>query len=198
MPVPVRLLAAAAALSLAAGTTPLSAQEEPGCWLRDGVTRQAAAQRVSPRDSATIRLDVGVAKVCYGAPSARGRDIMGGLVPFGQPWRGGADEATALHVTFPAEVAGVAVNPGSYSLYVIPGNTVWIVRVNRVEERWGIPINSGVMENDIGEGTVEPEQIPQMVEQLRYRWERTDPGSANLILEWENTRVRVPVEATSG
>lgn len=194
----IRLLTCALALALIAGTEPLAAQQGPGCWLRDGVTRDDAAQRASPRDSASIQLDAGVAKVCYGAPSARGREIMGGLVPYDQPWRGGADEATALHLTFPAEVAGVSLDPGSYSLYFVPGQQRWIVRVNSVEERWGIPIGSGVMENDIGEGSVTPTRTDRMIEQMRYRWQRVDTNRANLILEWENTRVSIPVEATTG
>ena len=186
------------ALAPALATQPAAAQAEPGCWLRQGVTQEQAAQRASPRDSASIRIDAGTAKVCYGAPSARGRDIMGGLVPYDQPWRGGADEATALHLTFPAQVAGVSLDPGAYSLYFVPGQDRWTVRVNGVEQRWGIPINEGVMENDIGQGTVSPARTGGMIDQMRYRWEEVGPDTAHLILEWENTRVRIPVEAASG
>lgn len=198
MRVSMRIVVSALALALLAGSPPASAQAEPGCWLRDGVTPQEAAQRASPRDSASTELAAGVAKVCYGAPSARGREIMGGLVPYGQPWRGGADEATALHLTFPAEVAGVNLEPGSYSLYFLPREGSWVVHVNSVEERWGIPIGSDVMDNDIGQGSVSPEATDQMIEQMRYRWHEVGPNRAHLILEWENTRVPIPVEATSG
>lgn len=186
----------AAALLLVAG--PAAAQEEPTCWLTDGTTAEQAAERASPRDSAAIDLSAGMAKICYGAPSARGRDIMGGLVPYDQPWRGGADEATALHLTFPAEVAGVSVEPGTYSLYFTPGQGSWTVHVNEEAQRWGIPINAGVMENDIGSATVQPTETDGMVEQMRYRFEETGPNEAHLILEWENTRIEIPVEAASG
>ncbi len=172
-----------------------SSQQAPACWLRSGVTAEDAADRPSPRDSASIELDAGIAKVCYGAPSARGRDIMGGLVPYDEPWRGGADEATALHLTFPAEVAGVSVDPGSYSLYTIPSEDAWAIVVNRNAERWGIPIDSNVREQDIGSGTVTPEEMDGMTEQMQYRFEQTGDNAAELILEWENTRVRIPVEA---
>lgn len=172
-----------------------SSQQAPACWLRSGVTAEDAADRPSPRDSASIELDAGIAKVCYGAPSARGRDIMGGLVPYDEPWRGGADEATALHLTFPAEVAGVSVDPGSYSLYTVPSEDAWAIVVNRNAERWGIPINSDVREQDIGSGTVTPEEMDEMTEQMQYRFEQTGDNAAELILEWENTRVRIPVEA---
>lgn len=172
-----------------------TAQEAPTCWLREGVTAEAAAERLSPRDSASIRLDAGIAKVCYGAPSMRGREIMGGLVPWDEAWRAGADEATALHLTFPAEVAGVAVEPGTYSLMTIPGQDSWRVIVNANAERWGIPITQEVRAQDIGTGTVNPEEIESPVEQLRYRFEGEGPNEALLLLEWENTRIPIPIEA---
>lgn len=186
----------ALALSASAFVTPVQAQEGPVCWLRGGVTADEAAQRPSPRDSASIELDAGVAKVCYGAPSARGRDIMGELVPYDQPWRAGADEATALHLTFPAEVAGVSVDPGTYSLYTIPGEDEWVVVVNREAERWGIPIGAEVRSQDIGTGTVEPERTDRMIEQMQFRFEPRGPNAADLVLEWERTRLRIPVEAS--
>lgn len=189
---------AATALALGPLATSAHAQEGPVCWLRGGVTAEEAAQRASPRDSASIQLQAGVAKVCYGAPSARGRDIMGGLVPWDQPWRAGADEATALHLTFPAEVAGVSVEPGTYSLYTIPGEDEWVVVVNREAERWGIPIGSDVRSEDIGTGTVVPERTDGMIEQMQFRFEPRGSNSADLVLEWERTRIRIPVEARTG
>ena len=171
------------------------AQAAPTCWLRPGVTAEAAAERVSPRDSASIQLDAGVAKICYGAPSMREREIMGGLVPYDQPWRMGADEATALHVTFPAEIAGVAVDPGVYSLMAIPGPDSWEIIVNRNAQRWGIPITDEVRSQDVGSGTVSPEEMGSAVEQMRYRFEEEGSNSATLYLEWENTRVPISIEA---
>lgn len=179
------------ASSMAAPT----AQDAPTCWLREGVTAEAAAERVSPRDSASISLDAGIAKICYGAPSMRDREIMGGLVPYDEVWRSGADEATALHLTFPAEVAGVAVDPGVYSLMTIPGTDSWTVVVNRNAERWGIPITDEVRSADVGTGTVTPEETESTVEQMRYRFEQEGPNEALLLLEWEDTRVPIPIEA---
>lgn len=172
-----------------------AAQEAPTCWLRPDVTAEAAAERASPRDSASIELDAGIAKVCYGAPSMRDREIMGGLVPYDEPWRMGADEATALHVTFPAQIAGVAVDPGVYSLMAIPGPDSWEIIVNRNAERWGIPITDEVRSEDVGTGTVTPESMDSEGEQMRYSFEEDGPNSATLYLEWENTRVPIPIEA---
>jgi len=48
---------------------------------------------------------------------------MGDLVPYGEPWRAGANEATAIHLTAPARVGGVALEAGSYSLYTVPNES---------------------------------------------------------------------------
>ncbi|MGH8223170.1 MAG: DUF2911 domain-containing protein, partial [Woeseiaceae bacterium] len=109
-------------IALAVVTTPASAQTPaPSCWVRGDAARLPT--RASALDSAETRVAGAVVKVCYGRPEARGREIMGGLVPWGAPWRLGANEATTIHLPFAAEIAGVRVEPGSYSLYAIPSDT---------------------------------------------------------------------------
>ncbi|GIW53126.1 MAG: hypothetical protein KatS3mg081_2481 [Gemmatimonadales bacterium] len=181
------------AVTLLAGlmALPLEAQELPGCWRRGNPA--ALAERASPPDSAVATVDGARIKVCYSRPSARGRTIMGGLVPYGEPWRLGANEATSIHLPFAAEIAGVRVEPGSYSLYVIPRENEWTVVVNRSVERWGIPIDDGVRAQDVGRGTVPVERLDQHVEQLTLRFGSVRQGATELIVEWEHTRVRIPI-----
>ena len=169
-------------------------QDAAACWVQQG-TLADAAQRPSPLDSASVALGDGEVKICYGAPAARGRQIMGGLVPYDRPWRAGADEATSLRLTVPAEVVGVRVEPGAYSLYVVPGQDSWQVVLNETVERWGIPISAQVTEADIGSGTAQVESTEEMVERLRYRFEDAGEGGVDLLLEWERTRVRIPIRA---
>lgn len=170
---------------------PLEAQDLPPCWRRGDAA--ALAQRQSPPDSAVATVEGAKIKVCYSRPSARGRTIMGGLVPYGEPWRLGANEATSIHLPFAAEIAGVRVQPGSYSLYVIPGENQWTVAVNRSVERWGIPIDDAVRAQDVGRGTVTVERLDQHVEQLTLRFAPAGSGTTELIVEWERTRVRIPI-----
>ncbi|MBI2537304.1 MAG: DUF2911 domain-containing protein [Gemmatimonadetes bacterium] len=89
----------------------------PGCARRGDAA--ALAARPSPLDSAQVTVAGAVLKVCYGRPSVRGRQVAGELVPYGQPWRLGANEPTTLHLPVAVEIAGVRVAPGSYSLYVV-------------------------------------------------------------------------------
>ena len=179
---------------VALGSAQLARAQAPSdaCWLRGNASDVAA--RASKHDSASITLDGGTIKACYGRPQARGRKVMGGLVPNGAPWRMGADEATAIHVPFPARIAGVNVAPGWYSLYAIPEATQWRIVVNRNAERWGIPINDYVRSRDVGSGTAPVEYVGTPVEALTISFSPTSKGSATMNVEWENTRVRVPVE----
>ncbi|MEX0979920.1 MAG: DUF2911 domain-containing protein [Gemmatimonadota bacterium] len=180
-------------LVLAACVQPATSQDATGCFLARGTPEEAAA-RPSPLDSASVRLDGAEVKVCYGAPSANDREVMGGLVPFGTPWRAGANEATTLRVAAPVLVAGVRLEAGSYSLYVVPGSDSWEIILNGEHDRWGIPIDDDVRAADVGSGTVTPESTGSMVERLTFRFEERDSDAADLLMEWENTRVRIPVE----
>lgn len=190
-----RDLVAAASISLllaAPGwTPPAAAQQAPTCEFQ--ASGEELRNRASPPDSAAVRLDGGTAKICYGSPRARGREIMGELVPYGQPWRLGANEPTTLHLTFAAEIGGVRLDPGSYSLYAVPGPDQWEVVVNGATDRWGIPIDESVRSEDVGSTTVSAGQTGEMVENLTLTFERQGESSAHLVIEWERTRLEVPV-----
>ncbi|MGD0992075.1 MAG: DUF2911 domain-containing protein [Gemmatimonadales bacterium] len=186
------LVAVAAAIPAAlAGQTTQAAQ---ACTHRG--TAEAIAQRPSPLDSVQVTTNGYTLKVCYGRPYAKARLIMGGLVPFGQPWRLGANEPTRLFLPFAAEVAGVRVEPGEYSLYVVPQQASWEVHVNKSVERWGIPIDDKVQAQDVGKGTVAVETLAQPVEQLALSLVADADGTA-LVVEWEKTRVRIPIRKVS-
>ena len=166
------------------------------CWIR-GQAGQVA-QRSSPLDSASTQVGGATIKVCYSRPSARGRKVIGALVPFDQPWRLGANEATSVQVPFPAELAGVRVEPGTYSLYAIPGAAKWQIVVNRGVERWGIPIDAAVRKADVGAGTTATESLPAPVETLTLRFAPATGEGTELVVEWETTRVRIPIRRVSG
>ena len=165
------------------------------CWIRGSANE--LARRPSPLDSATVEIGGATLKVCYGRPSARGRKIMGGLVPFGEPWRLGANEATTIHVPFAAELAGVRVGAGTYTLYTIPGESRWQIVVNRGVQRWGVPIDEQVRAQDVGSGTVSVERLDQPVETLTLKLAPTTASTTELVVEWEQTRVRIPVRRVS-
>lgn len=158
---------------------------EASCFL-NGATLAEAAERPSPLMAIQLSGDVGV--LCWGAPSANGRTVMGELVPFGAPWRMGANEATALHLTSAATVGGIELEPGSYSLIAVPGADSWEIHINSNAERWGVPIDDGVLASNIGSFMVNTEATDGMVETLTY-----SSAGGVITMEWENTRINIPI-----
>jgi len=154
------------------------------------------SKRPSPLDSIVGRLGDVELKVCYSRPSARGRAIMGSLVPFDQPWRLGANEATTLYLPVSAKFGDLGLKAGVYSLYAIPGAKTWQIVVNDSAARWGIPINPAVRAHDAGTATVTSEATDAPVETLTMRFEPAPDGALTLVTEWERTRVRVTIRRT--
>lgn len=188
---PALLLAAAAVLAPAEAA---EAQEAPTCNFRSPASE--LTERASPPDSSSMELAGGTVKICYGSPKVRGREIFGGLVPWDQPWRLGANEPTTLHTTVPLRIGDVRVEPGSYSLYTVPHEEKgWELVVNAATDRWGIPIDEGVMEHDIGSTTAVPSSADRSAESLRIRLERTGEREGRMSIAWATTRVEVPLSA---
>lgn len=154
------------------------------------------ARRQSPKDSATARVGDTVLKVCYSRPSARGRTMIGGeAVPFGRVWRTGANEATMIHTTGHLVIAGIHVDAGTYALYTVPGEREWEVIVNRSWRQWGheSTYSDSVRAQEVGRGRVPAAQADAPVETFTIRAEPAAGGDAALVLEWERTRVVIPV-----
>lgn len=163
-------------------------------WCAFPGTREELGERASPPDSVEASFDGSRVKVCYSRPSARDRQIMGDLVPYGEPWRTGANEPTLIHLGFPARVAGVRLEPGSYSLYTVPGEEEWQIALNRSTYRNGMDLSDAVRARDVGRGSVPFERLDEHVETLTLELVPTGSGSGELVLEWERTRVRIPIE----
>jgi hypothetical protein len=177
--------------SIAPGTGAAQSETTQACWARG--TPERIAARPSILDSVSVQLGTGSVKVCYGRPRKNDRQIMGGLVPFGEPWRMGANEATVIHMPAAGSIAGVNVPAGSYSLYAIPAEKDWQIVVNSVTQRWGIPINATVREKDVGSGVVPAGSAPSSEDQMRLSFEKRGDKAADLVLHWDLTRVRIPV-----
>jgi hypothetical protein len=155
------------------------------------------ATRQSPLDSISFTVGTAEVKLCYGRPSARGRTMIGGsAVPFGKLWRTGANEPTMIHTTGPLVIAGVAVPAGSYSIYTVPGEHEWSVIVNRSITQWGheSQYTDQVRAQEVGHGTAASASLTTPIETLLFRTEPAGNG-VNLLLEWERTRVTIPIAA---
>jgi len=164
-----------------------------GPCLKDWTSPSSYGRRASPLASTALPLGDGAVKVCYGRPSARGRLVYGFLIPHGRLWRFGANEPTRLFTSVPLDVAGVAVEPGRYSLYVIPEAEQWTVAVNRSTFHWGLDFSEAVLAREVGRGVVPVRTTPGYVETFALTLVPTEPGRANLVADWERTRVEIPI-----
>jgi hypothetical protein len=169
--------------------------QDSGCPYRGTM---ALDRRPSPLDSVMFQVHGQQVKICYGRPSARGRTMIGGEgVPFGKVWRTGANETTKILTPVPLSVGGIEVPAGMFALYTVPGEREWEIIVNRSYEQWGRENNytDEVRQQELGRARAAVERLTQPIETFTIRTEPQADGGVHLILEWESTRVRVPVVA---
>jgi hypothetical protein len=161
--------------------------------------RVPAEGRKSPLDSLTFTVGKQPVKLCYGRPSARGRVMLGGAaVPYGKLWRTGANEPTIFFNPVAITIAGIRVPPGKYSLYSVPGEKEWEIIVNRSTSQWGEEHNytDKVKAQEVGRGKVAAESMGTAVETFTIKADPAAGETKALVLEWEKTRVRIPVAAS--
>ena len=152
--------------------------------------------RKSPLDSVTFTVSNQPVKVCYGRPSSRGRVMLGGSsIPYGKLWRTGANEPTIFFAPVPLRLAGIRVEPGVYSLYTVPGKSEWEVIVNRATEQWGHEneYTAEVKAKEVGRAKIKTETVNKPLETFTIRAEPAGNKAASLVLEWEKSRIKIPV-----
>lgn len=134
-------------------------------------------------------------EVTYSRPSKKKRFIFGreqdsALIPYGKVWRTGANEATLIKIEKSIIFAGKSVEPGTYSLWTIPGQSDWKVILNRETGQWGTDYNDG---QDFLKGEV-PIRISKKVEESFRIYFEEKPDGVNMILSWDQTEAIVPIQ----
>lgn len=159
--------------------------------LRDFAARDAAGQvmgQLSPRD--TVRATIGNAHLVidYGRPHKRGREIFGGVVPWGEVWRTGANAATGFTTDADLKVGGTIIPKGSYTLWSLPSENGAKLIVNSQTGQWGTDYHA---DKDFARLDLATEALPQPVETFTIA---IDPaaGGGVLRLEWDRTRYSLP------
>jgi hypothetical protein len=142
----------------------------------------------SPHVRTSWTIDGAALSIEYGRPSIKGR-AEAALMPPGQPWRMGADEATTLVTNRPLRFGSLAVPAGTYTLYAVPGPSSWQLIVNRTTGQWGVPYPGA--DSDLGRAPMTVSKAASPVEQLTISIEDT-PAGATLHVEWGSTRASIP------
>lgn len=167
-----------------------------GLVLSTGLFAQAPqVEFPAPSPAASFKQRVGITDVSveYSRPSMRGRKIFGGLVPYGEVWRTGANSATKITFSTAAKFGGADIAAGTYALFTIPGENEWTVILNNVTGQWGSYAYN--VANDVVRVTAKPVAVPAAVETFSIGVSNlAAEGSATLYLMWENVRVPVKIE----
>lgn len=152
-----------------------------------------AAQITTPRVSskASITQTVGLTdiSVSYSRPAMKGRQIWGSLVPYGQVWRTGANEATIFKTTDDLMVNGSKLAAGTYSLHSIPGENEWTIVFNKTAEQWGS--YSYDEKQDALRVKATPKTTDFDYELFTISFPEVTLDAATMVLGWG--RLRVPV-----
>jgi hypothetical protein len=150
-----------------------------------------------PSPAAKVGLAIGVTdvEITYHRPGVKGRGIWGGLVPYGEVWRLGANDATTISFSTPVKVEGHDVPAGKYSLFAIPGKDKWTLVLNKKAEQWGA--YSYKQEEDLLRFDVKPQAGPptEKTEWMSFSITPASETSATVEMSWESLRVPFTVSA---
>jgi len=150
----------------------------------------ANGQVLSPRKTTSVTIGGKKITVGYGAPSMRGRKIMGRLVPYGEVWCAGANDATSLDTEADLEIGGLKVPKGSYTLWALPNSDEWRFIVNKETGQWHTEYRQ---DYDLGRVKMSVKTIAEPVEVFRIELTSTGGNKGRLALLWENTEASVPI-----
>lgn len=131
-------------------------------------------------------------EVEYYRPNVRDRKIFGGLVPFGEIWRTGANQATTIEFSDPVKFGGVKVDTGTYALFTIPGEKEWTVVLNSDAAQFGAYDHD--KEKDVASIQVPVMQSAEKVESFTISFQNVVANKAHLVLAWDKTVVKVEIE----
>src|SRR5690348_10030543 len=156
-----------------------------------GSAQMDKASRPSPPAKASCALADGkTVTVDYSSPRAKGRKVFGGLVPYGEVWRAGANEATTFVTTTDLMVGGTHVPAGSYTIFVIPNKDKWALVISKKTGEWGIPY-PGASE-DLARIDMKASTLPSAVENFTIAFDKAANG-CTLHMDWETTRASVDI-----
>ena len=163
---------------------PFSPCPAPASW---PPSRSAPA----PTKPSRPTIDGANVSITYGRPYAKGRKIFGGLVPYGQVWRTGADEATILETDKALMIGPLHVNPGKISLYSLVDEKTWKLVLNKQVGQWGTEYSQA---QDLGRVDMKTEKLAAPVEQLTIAIDKNPAGKGGLlVVQWETTKASLAV-----
>jgi hypothetical protein len=156
-------------------------------------TSAALAQgggKASPPATAACDLGGKTVTTAYSSPRMKGRKIYGDLVPFGEVWRTGANDATTFVTSADVVVGGKTVPAGSYTIFTVPAADKWTLIVNKKTGEWGIPYK--YESDELVRVDMKVAKLPAPVEDFTIAYDKSGSGCM-LRMDWETTRATVEI-----
>lgn len=132
-------------------------------------------------------------KIDYSSPRAKGRKIFGtgdALVPYGEVWRTGANDATTFVTSANLNVGGKDVPAGNYTIFTVPNADQWMLIINKKTGEWGIPYK--YESDELGRVPMAVSKTSGLVENFTIAFDQAG-SKCTLRMEWENTRATVDI-----
>ena len=154
---------------------------------------QMGGGKPSPPASATCDLGGGKSiKTDYSSPRMKGRKIYGELVPFGEVWRTGANEATTFVTSADIVIGGKSVPAGSYTIFTVPNADKWTLIINKKTGEWGIPYK--YEGDELARVNMKVSKLPSPLENFTISYNKSGSGCA-MHIDWETTSASVDISA---
>lgn len=158
-----------------------------------GLAQKDKSTRPSPPAKAECALADGkTLTVEYSSPRMNGRKIFGGLVPLGEVWRAGANEATTFVTSADLSVGGKDVPAGSYTIFAIPNQDKWTLIISKKTGEWGVPYPGETQ--DLVRADMKTSKLASPVENFTISFDKTGAG-CTMNLDWETTRASIVISA---
>jgi hypothetical protein len=145
----------------------------------------------SPYARVVQRIGLTDITITYHRPGIKGRKIWGGLVPYDQVWRAGANENTTISFSDPVTVAGKQIPAGTYGIHMIPTTSDWTIIFSSVSWAWGS--FSYDQSEDVLRFNVKP-SADGLTERLIYYFDDPSDDSVDVVMKWEKVMLRFPVK----
>jgi hypothetical protein len=155
------------------------------------MAQEKAPPKSPPADAECKFSDGKTIKMHYSSPRMRGRKIYGGLVPYDEVWRTGANEATTFVTDTNLTVAGKDVPAGSYTIFTVPGPDKWTLIINKKTGEWGIPYK--YESDELLRADMNVSKTPSPVDNFTIGFEQTG-GACTMNLDWESTRASIQLQ----
>lgn len=151
------------------------------------------SQRPSPPAKATCKLAEGkTVTVDYSSPRMKGRKVFGDLVPMGEVWRLGANEATTLVTDAQLSLGGKTIPAGSYTMFAIPNANKWTLIISKKTGEWGVPYPGEA--DDLARVEMTTSKLPSPVENFTIAFDQAG-STCTLHMDWETTRAAIAMSA---